>query len=97
VGAVCTVVACFVVRDTRRRASLTPWQHAQRFDYLGTLLLTGGLVLLILAATQAVAPTPNLSSHTALGCLIAFGAAALVAFVLVEAFVAVDPIIPLEV
>ena len=96
---VCTVLAFLLVRDSEaitkaRLAKNKSWQqHLRDFDWLGSTMIMAAILLLMLAMTQAVAPTAGLTSTAAIVCLVVFGVVALVLFIVAE-FYAREPVIP---
>lgn len=68
-------------------------EHFARFDKLGAASCVLGLILLLLAMIQAVAPDPTLSQAGPLAGLIAGGCVSGVIFVASQ-FYATDPLIP---
>ena len=93
------MLAFWLVRDSAavkaaRASKRKPWrQQLREFDFLGGFFCITAILLLMLALTQAVLPTPGLSSPAAIACLVVFGVVALAAFVITERY-AVDPLIP---
>jgi len=91
----CTVVGFLLIRNPPRKHKHTVWELIKMFDYVGAFLLMAFLTLLILALTQAVAPTGSLSTPAGIACLAVFSAVSLVLFCLNETFAARNPVINL--
>ncbi|KAJ2576545.1 hypothetical protein GGH95_003631, partial [Coemansia sp. RSA 1836] len=76
-------------------SSLSVWARLRQIDWLGVVLLVGGLLALLLGMTLPSTIGVAWRSPRVLVCLVG-GAAVLAAFVLVEWRVAADPIVPLR-
>lgn len=61
--------------------------------HVGAFTISTGLTLVLIALIQVVVTDPTLGQTTAVACLVAFGVAALVVFI-VDQFYATDPLIP---
>ncbi|KAJ2684874.1 hypothetical protein IWW39_004647 [Coemansia spiralis] len=95
------VAVLFLLRLPRGKAPASAgsapsvWARLRRIDYLGMVLLVGGLLAVLLGMTlPSTANRPWHSPHVLL-CLIG-GCAVLAAFLFVEWRVAKDPIVPLR-
>ena len=99
IGGICTILAFIFVRDPPRPRTTTAefMRKLHKLDWLGAVLLIAFLLLTLLAMTQAVSADPVLSTDISLGFLIGVGVASLIAFCLVEVYVAHDPIVPLKI
>ena len=93
VGGLCFLLALWAVRDTRVPVARTWDEHRRRFDWIGSITCILGLVLLLLAMIQAVAPDPVLSQPGPLAGLLVGGCASGLIFITSQ-FYAVDPLIP---
>ncbi|KAJ1721866.1 hypothetical protein LPJ53_003646 [Coemansia erecta] len=91
------VVVAIVVLLRRRlpaRAATGTWGRVRRIDWLGIVLLVGGLVTLLMGLTLPSMGSPWRSARVVL-CLV-FGCATIAVFFLVEWRVAGDPVVPLR-
>jgi EmrB/QacA subfamily drug resistance transporter len=87
------LVAAALLAATLSESFERPGSPGRRVDYLGTALLTGGLVAVLLALLGGGGGAPSLSAPTL--ALFFGGAAALALFVAVEGRVE-NPVVPLE-
>ena len=92
-GVPLAILALFTVRDMRPPVKRTFAEHYARFDKLGAVSCVLGLVLLLLAMIQAVAPDPTLSQAGPLAGLIVGGCVSGAIFIVAQ-FYATDPLIP---
>ncbi|KAJ2525390.1 hypothetical protein GGI11_000053 [Coemansia sp. RSA 2049] len=89
------VIAAVLLLLKLPRMSAGMWAKLKRIDYIGVVLLVGGLLALLLGLTFP--STERISWRTAkvIVCLV-LGVVILAAFVLVEWKVAIDPVVPLR-
>lgn len=93
---VVVVAIVFLLRLPKQQSQQSAWTKLKRIDYLGIVLLVGGLVALLLGLTlPSTSSDMPWNSAAVIGCLVS-GIVILVAFGLVEWRVAKDPIIPLR-
>lgn len=80
-GGVMAILAMFVVKDHRKPVKKSAKEHFRSFDWVGAVCCTLGLILLLLAGIQAVAPDPVLSQKGPLAGLIVAGCISGVIFI----------------
>ncbi|KAJ2795742.1 hypothetical protein H4R21_004987, partial [Coemansia helicoidea] len=90
-GAVLVIVVVFMRLPTPRDSL---WAKLKQVDLLGSLVLIGAVVMLLLALTWGGKTFPWGSARIV--CLLVFGAAALALFVLIEWKVAPGPTVPMH-
>ena len=86
-------MATFVLEDDQKRTHRSFSEHLRRFDYLGALGSSLGLVLILIAMIQGVVADPVLSQPGSLAGLVVGGCIAAGIF-FVDQFYATDPLIP---
>jgi len=72
-GGICAIAAMFVVEDSVVPVKRGWREHVSRFDWIGAIFCMLGLVLLLIAMIQGVAPDPNLVKSGPLAGLVVGG------------------------
>eukprot|EP01040_Poterioochromonas_malhamensis_P005945 gene5945-6392_t len=92
-GGFFAIASFFVVQDKVKPISKSMKEHAQSFDFIGSIFSSFGLVLILIAMIQGVAPDATLSTTGALVGLIVSGSFCGLIFI-IDQFYAKDPLIP---
>lgn len=95
-GGLCAIAATIILKDKPSDSSdgsLSTWDHLRRFDFVGALGCSFGLILILLAMIQGVVADPILSRSGPLAGIIIAGCVCGTTFICAQ-FFAVDPLIP---